>query len=96
MDQLKFGDRYQLAGTENSAGVRSLAELQLIIYRHKEMVQWIKCKIRLALVGYPLAGSKLPTSWGFLLSQLGLKLEAWPSCSLESTCTGLAELGNKD
>ena len=87
--QLKFEDRYQLAGDENLAGARSLTELQLIIYRHKEMVQWIKCKTRLALVGYPLAESKLPTSWACLLSQLWLKLEAWPRCSLESTGTGV-------
>ena len=57
--QLKFGDRYLLAGDENSAGARSLAELQLIIYRHKEMVQWIKCKIRHALVCYPLNWEKV-------------------------------------
>ena len=48
----------------------------------------MKCKLRLALVGYLLARSWLPTSWGCLLSQLWLELEAWPSCSLESTGTG--------
>ena len=63
------------------AGARSLAEVQLIIY-------WHKCKIRLALEGYLLAVSKLPTSWGCLISQLWLKLEVWPSCSIESTGTG--------
>ena len=31
----------------------------------------MKCKLRLALVGYLLARSWLPTSWGCLLSQLG-------------------------
>ena len=48
----------------------------------------MKRKLRLALVGYLLARSLLPTSWGCLLSQLWLELEAWPSCSLESTGTG--------
>ena len=48
----------------------------------------MKCKLRLALVGYLLARSWLPTSRGCLLSQLLLELEAWSSCSLESTGTG--------
>ena len=39
-------------------------------------------------MGCLLARSWLPTSWGCLLSQLWLELEAWPSCSLESTGTG--------
>ena len=39
-------------------------------------------------------------SWGCLLSQLLLELEAWPSCILESTGTGggggwVAEMQNK-
>ena len=70
-------------------GARSLAERQLKIYWHKGMVQWVKCKIRLALAGYLQAGSKLPTSWGCLLSQLWLDSEAWPSCSRESTGMGV-------
>ena len=49
----------------------------------------MECKIRLALVGYLLARSWLPTSWGCLLSQLWLELEAWPRCILESTGTGV-------
>ena len=44
--------------------------------------------LRLALVGYLLARSELPTSFGCLLIQLWLELEALPSCSLESTGTG--------
>ena len=48
----------------------------------------MKYKLRLALVGYLLARSWLPTSWGCLLSQLWLELEAWPNCNLESTGTG--------
>ena len=48
----------------------------------------MKRKLRLALVGYLLARSWLPTSWGCLLSQLWLELEAWPNCNLESTGTG--------
>ena len=44
-------------------------------------------------MGYLLARSWLPTSWGCLLSQLLLELEAWPSCSLESTGTGGVGLG---
>ena len=63
----------------------------------------MKCKLRLALVGYLLARSWLPTSWGCLLSQLWLELEAWSSYSLESTGTGgwgggwgwVAEMQNK-
>ena len=39
-------------------------------------------------MGYLLARSWLPNNWGCLLSQLWLELEAWPSCSLESTGTG--------
>ena len=38
------------------------------------------------------------TSWGCLLSQLGLELEALPGCSLESTGTGgrgMDEMQNK-
>ena len=38
-------------------GARSLAELQLRIYWHKGMGRWMKCKLRLALVGYLLARS---------------------------------------
>ena len=73
---------------------RSLTELQLIIFWHKEMVQWMNCKIRFALVGYIKAGSKLPTSWGCLLSQLWLDLDAWVNCILETTDTvlGLDEI----
>ena len=48
----------------------------------------MKFKIRLALVGCLLARSCLATRWRCLLSQLLLELEAWPSCSLESTGTG--------
>ena len=48
----------------------------------------MNCKVRLALVGYLLARSWIPNNWGCLLSQLWLELEAWPSCSLESTGTG--------
>ena len=61
----------------------------------------MKCKLRLALVGYLLARSWLPTSWGCLLSQRLPELEAWPSCSLESTGTegwgggGVDEMQNK-
>ena len=47
---------------------------------------------------YLLARSYLPTNWGFALSQLWLKLEALPSCSLESTGTGgggVDEMQNK-
>ena len=62
------------------AGAISLAELQLRINWHKEMVQWMKCKIRLALVGYLQARSCL---------QSQLWLEAWPRCSLKSTGTGV-------
>ena len=57
------------------AGARSLAKLRLIIYLHKELFQWMKCKIRLALVGYPLAGSKLPDSW----AEMKNKTEAQPA-----------------
>ena len=70
------------------AGARSFAEIQLRIYWHKVMVRWIKCEIRLALVGYLPARSWLPTSWGCLLSRLWLELDAWLSCSSESTGTG--------
>ena len=56
----KLGARNQLAWADNSAivaGARRLAELQLRIYWHKRMVRWMKCKIRLPLVGYLLARS---------------------------------------
>ena len=52
--------RNQLAWDDNSAivpGAGSLAELQLRIYWHKGVVRWMKCKIRLALVGYLIARS---------------------------------------
>ena len=39
------------------AGARSLAELQFRICWHKGLVWWMKCKLRLALVGYLLARS---------------------------------------
>ena len=32
--------------------------------------------------------SQVPSSWGYLFSQLWLEMEAWVSCSLESTGTG--------
>ena len=58
--QLKLGSRYKLAGLITQpgvAGARSLAELQLRIYWHKGMVPRMKCKLRLALVGYSAVGS---------------------------------------
>ena len=36
------------------AGARKIAELQLRINWHRGMVRWMKCKIRLTLVGYLL------------------------------------------
>ena len=39
--------------------------------------------------------SGLPTSWGCLLSQLWLELEAWPRCSLKSTGTGVGGGGDE-
>ena len=53
----------------------------------------MKGKLRLALVGYLLGRSWLPTSWGCLLSQLWLELEALPGCSLQSTGTGVGGWG---
>ena len=52
------------------------------------LVRWMKYKLRLPLVGYLLARSYLPTSWGCLLSQLWLEMEALLSCSSKSTGTG--------
>ena len=41
------------------------------------------------------ADKLVPIIWGRLLSQLWLELEAWPSCSLESTGTGGGWQGGK-
>ena len=47
----------------------------------------MKCKIRLALLGYLLTSSSFPLNWGYLVSQLWLELLAWPRCSYESNGT---------
>ena len=54
-------------------GARSLAELQLRIYGQKGLVWWMKYKLRLALGGYLLARTYLPTS-GWMKCKIRLKL----------------------
>ena len=51
----------------------------------KMFTSWSSAVPSSAHLRLAITSLKLPTSWGFFLSQLWLKLEVWVSCNLDST-----------